>query len=124
MPFLMPPASGGGGDTYIISPAIIGEGPPQGIAPADSGRFYIDKLTDLAWVNVEGVWKEVAQQGAQGAPGQPQWWGPGVPPETVPAAENGGPTPGDIYLDIATGDLYLMNPPDGSTAPSTYGHGW
>lgn len=105
MPFL-------GGDVSNITveavpPASIGNGPPTTGSPEDNGYFYVDATTGRTYININGSWQEVANQGEpgpEGAPAQPRFAAAGAPAEQT----TDGAVAEDLYLDTTNGDLWQL----------------
>lgn len=69
-----------------------------------AGASAYNLAVAAGFVGTEAEWLAslVGPPGPQGNPGQPRWAGEGPPTVVV------GASPGDVYLDTLTGDLYLL----------------
>ena len=93
-----PQGEAGAGVTLLGSLASTADLPPTG-NPGDayviSGHIHMRTLA--------GEWVDAGPVGVPGKDGQIRFTGYGPPPTVIPGAE-----PADVYLDLATGDVYKL----------------
>ena len=74
-----------------------------------TGDLYLDATTGEIYGYAADGWPEMplgSLRSPAGAPGNRWYWGQGAPIERPPAPREGGFVPGDLYLDIGSGEVY------------------
>ena len=74
-----------------------------------TGDLYLDATTGQIYGHEANGWPEMplgSLGSPAGAPGNRWYWGQGAPIERPPAPREGGFVPGDLYLDIGSGEVY------------------